>query len=1066
MTQRQREGRVPGVLEAPAMRFGILGRLQVVCCGAEVALGGHRQRAVLARLLVAHGTVVPLDTLIDDVWNERPPRTAAKTLQKYVSELRRAWATPGRVNPSQPLRTSGTGYLVDLDDATFDANEFESLAFRARQARHAGEPATTVELLRRALDLWRGEVLEDFPDLLFASWERARLGELRLTALEECLDAQLALGRHGDVIAELADLTAAHPLRERLWALRMTALAESGRAAEALRAFRSYRRTLGDELGLVPSNELAELERRIARSDVSVAFTGTVAEQVQGRSNLRAALTTFVDRRQPQRDVERAVDHRRLVTLTGTGGSGKTRLAAEYGRQARTRFPGGVWLVDLAPLGDPDRVVGAVADALEVPAQTGRGLVDTLADAIAFRPATLVLLDNCEHLTAAVAELVELLLGRCAELRILATSRSPLGVSGESVVHVPPMAPETEAAELFCDRARLARHDLEAVPGDPAVVSICRQLDGLPLAIELAASTVVTLEPEEVAARIGNDLGGVSAAPATGRQRSLRTSMEWSHALLSPGARRLFRRLGVFPGGFTLEAAEQVCSGEGLDSGDVLDVLTELVRASLVTREPPPCPTAPTRYRMLQTIRAFAAEYLARSGERQRTRAQHAAMVLGLAEAARPNVLGPSELEWRQRLDRVRDDSLVALEYAGSHEPALALRIALALWPHWSVWSRFEEGLSLLQPLLRDVSVASTVLRAWALTAAADLAADGGEARRPAAWAEEALDLFGDGDHVRGEAYALRALAKAHYNRGDFDRAAELVDGAAERFDRIDDEVGLIHVTYLLGFVHTRRGDYDQAEQTFWKALRCFRSGSRVAQARALWILGTVAQQRGDDEAARDLFEQSLEGLDERADTVSVARVHVILADLARLRGEAVRAAGLYEGSLTTLREAGDRGGVASGLVGLAAIAAGERQLDRAGDLLVEATGLRSGLGDDTGLVECLRELAAIFRASGQPLDAVTLFAAADAARTRAEPSAAGSDPIDGIVAELRSEVDRREFADAWAAGRELSAAEVSARWAARRAGSSRSRRSDQPRTVVQASFSTNDSSWRRLRHS
>jgi tetratricopeptide (TPR) repeat protein len=489
----------------------------------------------------------------------------------------------------------------------------------------------------------------------------------------------------------------------------------------------------------------------------------------------------------------------------------------------------------------------------------------------------------------------------------------------------------------------------------------------------------------------------------------------------------------VFPSTFSLDAAECVCAGDGLDRHDVLGLLTQLAQASLVVRETWPGSTDLTRYRLLQTVRAFAAELLERSAEHQRIQARHAAMTLELAEAGRRNVLGPAEIEWRDRLDIARHDTRTALGFARRHDSALAFRLALALWPYWLVWGRFEEGLAQLRLLLSEPSD-STGLRAWALTAAADLASDAGEARQATAWAEEALGSFAAKENARGEAYALRALANAHYNRGHFERAAELVRAAADRFERLDDGIGLIHVTYLLGFVHTRLGDFEEAERTFWRALRwCTESGSRLARARSLWILGSVAQGRGDYDAAQDLCERSLEGLVELADTVSIARVQVILGDIARLRGETRRATRLYERAVVTLREAGDRGGLASARLGLAAIAADTRQLDRSGALFVEALGLRCSLGDDAGLVECFEGLATIHRALGQPRYAVTLLAAAQSARSRTDAVAGVPSEIVAVLDELRAEVGTRAFADAWATGEGLSAEEIPGRWTERR---------------------------------
>ncbi|MGH9118352.1 MAG: BTAD domain-containing putative transcriptional regulator [Acidimicrobiales bacterium] len=982
--------------EAVPLEFRILGHLDVVRGGESLRLGGHRQRAILARLLVEPGRVVPRDRLIDDAWDGRPPPSAAKTLHKYVSELRRALDPPDRVGARRILLTVRQGYVADLDREQLDAGRFERSVAEASRTRRAGDTGGTVAILRAALDTWRGEVLADFPDSLFAAPERARLGELRLTALEQRLDVELALGHHGEVASELADLLDAHPLRERLWALYMTTLAESGRTAEALRAFQRFRQLLGADVGLEPSAELCELETRIVRGELAVAFTSRVGTRADPPGNLPVPLTTFIGREELLVEIEEALGRLRLVTLTGPGGSGKTRLGTEVARRVRRGLPGGAWLVDLAPLRDPAEVTGAVAAVLGIPAQPERSLVDVVADALAFRGPTLIVVDNCEHVAPACAELVAHLLGRCAELRVLATSRQPLGVPGEAVIPVPPLAVETEAAALFCDRARLARSGAAATPADPAVVELCRRLDGLPLAIELAASSVQVLEPSELAQRLGERLLRLEApAPAADRHRSLRATMEWSLDLLSPGARTLFRRLGVFAGSFTLEAAEGVCSGDGLDRSDVLPLLTELLRNSLVGRGPQPTPLA-TRYSMLETLRTFAAELLDTSGEVETTRQRHLAVMVALAESARSGVLGPDELSWRQRLDLARHDIRVALQFAREREPLTGFALALALWPHWLVWGRFEEGVGQLRALLESAPEASPGLRAWAMVAAADLGADAGEVRRAMGWADEALAWFRRSGNARGEAYALRALANAQFNRGNFGEAARLLETAADRIDHVDDPVGRIHVAYLLGFVQTRRGQYEEAEATFWRSLRsCHEMGSRLAEARALWILGTVARGRGDDAAARELCERSLHHLLEFDDALSVARVRVILGDIVRLQGDDVRAGALYEEAMVGLRQVGDERSMASTLTGLGTIALRAGEIDRAGALFLESLAVRARLGDDAGLAECYEDLAATHRAAGQPRYAATLTAAADACRSP------GNDPVRPSVADV-----------------------------------------------------------------
>ena len=401
-------------------------------------------------------------------------------------------------------------------------------------------------------------MLADFGDAEFALRERVRLGELRCSAWESALELGLARGRHSQVAARAAELVELEPLRERLWSALITALAETGRTPEALRCYQRYRRLLGEELGLDPSTRLRALEERVVRGE----FERPVEVSAQPAHNLPVPLTTFVGRSILQGDIGTAVEQDRLVTLIGIGGSGKTRLALEVAAGVVSAFPGGAWLVELAPVTEASQVVRAVADVLSIPVQPDRDLTDVLSDALASRPATLLVLDNCEHLLATCAGLVGRLLRKAAHLHVLATSRQPLIVPGEAIWPVPPLEPETEGAALFRDRSRLARPDHADPEVDHDVVlEICRQLDGLPLAIELAAAQVQTLDLHDLAARLGDRFRLLQRhTPASDRHRSLRDTIAWSHDLLSPAAQMVLRRLAVFPTAHSTLARPSWCA--------------------------------------------------------------------------------------------------------------------------------------------------------------------------------------------------------------------------------------------------------------------------------------------------------------------------------------------------------------------------------------------------------------------------------------------------------------------------------------------------------------------------
>ncbi len=994
--------------------YGVLGQLQVRRDGIALDLGGPRQRAVLARLLIDVGRVVSSDALIDAVWGERPPATGLKTLQKYVAELRKVLG-PGT------LRTEGRGYVVDLGADEVDAQGFEWLVEEADRAAGAGELDRAAATLAQAEGLWRGEVLADFPDAEFATGERLRLGELRFSAIETALELGLAMGSYAQVAARAAELVELQPLRERLWSALMTALAESGRTPEALRCYQRYRNLLADQLGLEPSSQLRALEDRVLRGELPA----TVEVPAQANHNLPSPLTTFIGRGALQAEIEDAVERGRLVTLVGIGGSGKTRLALEVGARVASGFPGGVWLVELAPVTDASQVARSIADVLGIPGQPERDLVDVVSDAVASRPATLLVLDNCEHVAGVCGHLVTRLLGKAASLNVLATSRRPLSVPGEAIWPVPPLDVGTDAVALFRDRARLARPDLAGLDDGNAVAEICRHLDGLPLAIELAAAQVQAFDPADIAARLG-DRFRLLQRPSTesDRHRSLRATIAWSHDQLSLGAQVVLRRLAIFIGSFDLGAVESVCADPGLDTADVVSLLGELVSNSLVVRD-----TARTdRYRLLETVRVYALERLDVAGERQAVSSTHAAWCLHLAETASTQIPGPNEVTWRRRLDLEVHDLRAALAFDQADNPGNGLRLAVALSRYWLMWDRADEGLQFLPPLLAAAADAPVDLRARALVAAAELGADHGEARQSSEWAEEALDLYRMVGDVYGEALAQCALASAQQNRGHLERAARLLEVCSERFQAGGSTIDVARAAYALAFVATQCGDYDGAEGAARRALSAWEEvGSPCGRAKALWLLASTARYRGELSAAATLSEESLNGFADLSDALSVVHVRLTLADVARLRGEADHATDLYEQALPELERIGDRRCTASTLKNIATLAFEAGHDQRAVDLYTESISIRRDLGDEGGLAECLEGLAAISTAAGRTEEAVTLLGVAHSIRETYGVAASLPERTEAVAQldALRAGLGTETFRRAWEAGIKLSTEEA-----------------------------------------
>jgi predicted ATPase/DNA-binding SARP family transcriptional activator len=609
------------------MRFGVLGPLAVWRAdGTAIKVPDLKVRVLLAELLagllVQEERPVSVDRLAEALWRGRPPGNPLNTLQTKVSQLRRALeeAEPGGRDlvVYQP-----PGYLLRVGHDAVDAQRFRDLVTLAHETE---DPQARAALLVEALGLWRGPALADFGEEAFARATIARLEEQQLTAQELYAEARLELGQHHLLADELAELVARNPLRERLRAAYMRALYRAGRQSEALATYGDLRDCLVRELGLDPSPELVALHLAILKQDAALARPPAPAPSTERlRTNLPAPLTELVGRAEAVTDVRRLLGPGRLVTLTGSGGVGKTRLAVETATQLVDRFPDGVWLVELAGLGRPGEqdATGSLAEVVMTalgmredappgpPGSAPMGLTKRLASALRSQRLLLVL-DNCEHVVEPVAELAAALLRTAPELRILATSREPLGLIGEVVFVVPPLE-QSSAVRLFVARAAAAP-GFTAASGDAgAVAALCRRLDGIPLALELAASRVRALSVQELVARLDDRFRLLAAGPrgVLPRQRTLRATIDWSWDLLTEPERMVLRRLAVHADGFALQAAESVCAGDGVRAEEVLALLVRLVDRSLVTMA---SDEGGTRYRLLESVADYCLERLDEAG--------------------------------------------------------------------------------------------------------------------------------------------------------------------------------------------------------------------------------------------------------------------------------------------------------------------------------------------------------------------------------------------------------------------------------------------------------------------
>jgi predicted ATPase/DNA-binding SARP family transcriptional activator len=632
--------------------FQVLGPFEAVVDGHAVALGGTRQRLVLAALAARPNAVVSSDRLIEIVWGEAPPDSAQSTLQKYVYRLRSGVG-------ADRLVTRSPGYLLRIGDGESDASRFESLVADASRLAAAGELEEARATFDAALGLWRGQAWQEFADLEFPRGEVARLDGLRAAAVDDRAEVALAAGRHAEVIGELEATVAEYPLRERPRGQLMLALYRAGRQADALRAYDAFRRYLGEEVGLEPSAQLAQLADAIVLQKPELDWappsrpTVATGDPAAGPRQLRPpprAITRLVGRAGELDGVRAALGERRLLTLTGPGGVGKTRLAVAAA-EAGPKFPDGVVWVDLAAVSSPTDVPQAVADALRVPTQPDVPLVTSVCAAASGRR-LLIVLDNCEHVRAAAAGIAGALVAEAEPVTVLATSRELLGVEGEQVYPVGPLATGTAdapAVELLAERTSGS----SALPDDregAALVEIAGRLEGLPLALELAAARCRSLGATEVARRLADTFGLLAdSRRSVARHQTLDAALDWSFQLLDDVERDTLARLSVFAAAFTLAGAEQVAGSGGHNQLTADDAVASLVDKSLLGRDG-------ERFRMLETTRAYAADRLSACGHRVDAEAAHTHFVVQWLETICAGLHGRDEAHWVEELDLVWPD--------------------------------------------------------------------------------------------------------------------------------------------------------------------------------------------------------------------------------------------------------------------------------------------------------------------------------------------------------------------------------------------------------------------------
>jgi predicted ATPase/DNA-binding SARP family transcriptional activator len=821
---------------------------------------------VLARLLLTPNEPVQADTLVEDLWGASPPSSAAHSIQVYVSSLRKV------LGKDALLRTGG-GYVAAVDQGSLDSARFEELVAKGRQAA----PGRVGPLLREALALWHGPALADFRYESFAQAAIAQLEEARLTALEDALEDELGAGGGAERVAELQALVAEHPLRERLRRELILALYRAGRQADALDVYQETRRALVDELGIDPSHELQELYKRVLNQDEALAAEAPRS----GPVHLPVSLTRLVGRTDELAELERlaAASDVRLVTLTGPGGTGKTRLGVALAERLAPAFDGGVWFVGLGAIRDPAHVRTEIQKAIDTE--------DAPEDFLADRRALLVL-DNFEQVVDAAGE-VAALLAAAPQLTAVVTSRTPLHVTGEHEYPVEPL-PEPDAVELFVERAQAIKPDFHA---NGEVVSICRRLDGLPLALELAAARVKVLAPDALLARLERRLplltGGARDLPE--RQRTLSAVIAWSHELLDAEEQRLFACLGVFVGGFTVEAAEAICAAE-------LDAIASLVDKSLVR-------AVGGRFFLLETIREYAVERLDASGEADDVRRLHAEWFHAFVKEIDERLNGPEQTQALAALDPEHDNARAAIRWALDRpEPELALELCGDMGWFWFQHGHLEEAKSFLSEAL-VFEGGSGPARAKALMrlgAALDNLEDNDQAIAIYTQAAELRRQLGD---AVGHAAALGNLGGLYTkNEATLDRARDVLAESIEISRNAGDEIGVAGSGCNLGIVELRLRAPERARPLFEEGLEiATRYGHTFGEAVCHCNLGAALNDLGEVDLAELHTLAGLRGYHELGKEPSVIGAIEEMAGIAVKRDDPLRAARLF-GFTDAAREA------------------------------------------------------------------------------------------------------------------------------------------------------------------
>ena len=1030
------------VVSAPAaLTLTLFGPMQVSIGGhPPLHLRSRKALALLALLALRPGRSVEREWLAGTLWPDADKEQASASLRPVLSELRKALGGEA-VRVQSPSRNS---LLLDLTGVEVDVSVFD-----------AAVTSQKLPALERAVALYRGPLLEGSAEE-WAGQERDAREQDCLRALGTLAEAARAAGDHGAAVGLFRRALGIAPGWEAARRGLMETLAGGGDGNGALQVYREFVALLRSDPKAVPDEKTSALYARLraetrqrAGGPVGDALRPPAARTVSG--NLPHPVTDLVGREDERAEVAARLRRSRLVTLTGPGGIGKTRLALAVGAESVPDHVDGVWLVALEALSDGGLLARQIASVLGLKEEFSRSCLIVVAEHL--RPKRLLLvLDNCEHLLAAAAKVTGHLLRECAGVRILATSREALGITGETAwavpalsvpdpAHLPPgqatlrrVLMGYEGIQLFVERARAVQKTFALTDGNAlAVAQVCARLEGLPLAIELAAARIRAMTVGQIAARLDDRLGLLTGGSRAGqsRQQTLRATLDWSYDLLGEAERLLMARLSVFAGGWSLEAAESVCAGPGtsgeagIEAGRVLDLLTGLVDKSLVIFETRDS-EARGRYHFLEMVRQYAVERLATGGGTGPVGARQLTWYMELAERAEGQLTGPAQETWLHRLDMEHDNLRAALTAgdAGESGRRQALRLAGALWRFWNVRGYFSEGRNSLERALGRPGIPDdAAVRAKALNGAATLAYHQSDFTTARERYEESLRLFQELGDRSGSAEVLNNLGNLMNDQGDRAAAQRLHEESLRLFQGLGDRSGSAESLNCLGNVAYKSDDLASA-QTFYEAsLRLFQGlEDRGNAAILLGNLGNVARLRGESALARARLEEGLSIHEALGNQHGIALTLNNLADVVREQGDLGGAGALFEEALRLRRALGNKRGSALSLSGLGGLAQHRGDLEGARALFEESLHLRREIGDRKAVAVSLREMAEVLAAGGHVRKAARLWGAVQSLRENigtplppAHPGRAGQQ-----LAQAQAALGETAFAAAWEEGRAM----------------------------------------------